>query len=74
MLKQQNIAETLRYRTDAAPWAEVRALRAYVCKLCMSSHVLSTLPLAGSPAMHQQKRAAGRLTIRRLCFLPNAIQ
>ena len=23
MLKQQNIAETLRYRTDAAPWAEV---------------------------------------------------
>ena len=24
MLKQQNIAETLRFRTDAAPWAEVR--------------------------------------------------
>ncbi len=27
MLKQQNIAETLRYRTDAAPWAEVRVRR-----------------------------------------------
>ena len=33
MLKQQNIAETLRYRTDAAPWAEVRRMTDYARRI-----------------------------------------